>query len=72
MLLLFSVAEMNDEYGTLTERHWMINTEVIGQKPVPVPHSPPQIPHGRGWLWTGASAVRAATNLQSHGNELNL
>jgi hypothetical protein len=33
-------------------------TQVLGEKPVPVPLCPPQIPHGTTRDWTRASAVR--------------
>jgi hypothetical protein len=33
-------------------------TEVLGEKPVPVPFQPPQIPHGLTWDPTRASEVR--------------
>ena len=33
-------------------------TEVLGEKLVPVPLCPPQIPHGLTWNRTRASAVR--------------
>jgi hypothetical protein len=34
-------------------------TEELGEKPVPVPLCPPQIPHGLTWARTRASAVRS-------------
>jgi hypothetical protein len=37
--------------------NWHSNTEVLGDKPVPVPICPPQIPLGRKWDWSRASAV---------------
>jgi hypothetical protein len=30
----------------------------LGEKPVPVPFCPPQIPHGLIWSWTWTSAVK--------------
>jgi hypothetical protein len=44
--------------GAPLERNWQGKTELLGEKPVPAPHFPPQIPH---WLTrdrTRASAVR--------------
>jgi hypothetical protein len=40
------------------EWNWQGKTEVLGEKPVPVPLSPPQIPHGLTRDRTRASAVR--------------
>jgi hypothetical protein len=34
-------------------------TKELGEKPVPVPLSPPQIPHGLTWTRSRASAVRS-------------
>jgi hypothetical protein len=48
------------EFG---ERRWNDiltgKTEELGDKPVPVPLYPPQIPHGLTWARTRASAVRS-------------
>jgi hypothetical protein len=38
--------------------YWQGKTEELGEKPVPVPLCPPQIPHGLTRAWTQASAVR--------------
>jgi hypothetical protein len=38
--------------------YWQGKTEELGEKPVPVPLCPPQIPHGLTRAWTRASAVR--------------
>jgi hypothetical protein len=43
--------------GAPVELNWHGKTEVLGEKPVPVPLCPPQIPHGLTWDQTGASAV---------------
>ena len=40
------------------ELNWQGKTEVLGEKPVPVPLCPPQIPHGLIWDRTRSSAVR--------------
>jgi hypothetical protein len=40
------------------EWNWQGKTEVLGEKPVPVPLCPPQIPHGLIRDRTRASAVR--------------
>jgi hypothetical protein len=40
------------------EWYWQGKTEELGEKPVPVPLCPPQIPHGLTRAWTWASAVR--------------
>jgi hypothetical protein len=37
--------------------NWQGNIEVLGEKPVPVPLCPPQIPHGLTWNWTRNSAA---------------
>jgi hypothetical protein len=37
--------------------NWQSKTEELGEKPVPVPICPPQIPLGRKWNWSLASAV---------------
>jgi hypothetical protein len=39
------------------ERNWQGKTEILGEKPVPVPFCPPQIPHGLTWDRIRASAV---------------
>jgi hypothetical protein len=44
--------------GALVEWNWQGKTEVLGEKPVPVPLCPPQIPHKLTWDRTRASAVR--------------
>lgn len=55
-------------YGASVERQWLRKTEVLGEKPVPVPICPPQRPHALTWDWTLASPT---TNRQppriSHG-----
>jgi hypothetical protein len=40
------------------EWYWQGKAEQLGEKPVPVPLCPPQIPHGLTLAWTRASAVR--------------
>jgi hypothetical protein len=40
------------------EWYWQGKTEDLGDKPVPVPLCPPQIPYGLTRAWTRASAVR--------------
>jgi hypothetical protein len=44
--------------GAPVEWNWQGKTEVLGEKPVPVPLCPPQIPHGLTRDRTRASAVR--------------
>jgi hypothetical protein len=45
--LLFFPQLMMYEYGTLVEWwHWQGKIEKLGEKPVPLPLFPPQIPHG--------------------------
>ena len=44
-----------NEYGASAECRWH---EVLGDKPAPVPLSPPQYSHGLFWDWTRAFAVR--------------
>jgi hypothetical protein len=41
----------------------------IGEKPVPVPLCPPQIPHGLG-IEPGLRSERPATNRLSHGTAI--
>jgi hypothetical protein len=43
--------------GAPVEWNWQGKTEVLGEKPVPVPLCPPQIPHGLTRDRTRASAV---------------
>jgi hypothetical protein len=43
--------------GALVERNWQGKSEELGEKPVPVPLCPPQIPHGLTRDRTRASAV---------------
>jgi hypothetical protein len=40
------------------EWYWQGKTEELGEKPIPVPHCPPQIPHELTRARTRASAVR--------------
>ena len=47
-----------DEYRAVVEWYWQGKTELLGEKPVPVSLSPPQISHGLAWDRTLASAVR--------------
>jgi hypothetical protein len=47
-----------DGYGALKEWYWQAKTKVLGEKSVPVPLCPPQIPHEVAWDWTQASEVR--------------
>jgi hypothetical protein len=44
--------------GAPVEWNWQGKTEVLGEKPVPVPLCPPQIPHGLTRYRTRASALR--------------
>jgi hypothetical protein len=44
--------------GAPVEWNWQGKTEVLGEKPVPVPLCPPQFPHGLTRHRTRASAVR--------------
>jgi hypothetical protein len=39
--------------GTPVEWNWQGKTEVLGEKPVPMPLCPPQIPHGNPEPWHG-------------------
>jgi len=43
---LFALIEDENEYGTLVEWYWQGKTEVLGEKPVPVPLCPPHISDG--------------------------
>jgi hypothetical protein len=43
--------------GAPVEWNWQGKTEALGEKPVPVPHCPPQIPHGLTRYRTRTSAV---------------
>jgi hypothetical protein len=43
--------------GAPVEWNWQVKTEVLGEKPVPVPLCPPQIPHGLTQHRTQASEV---------------
>jgi hypothetical protein len=53
--LVFSVFPCN---GAAVEWNWQWKTEVLGEKRVPVPLCPPQIPHGLSRDRIRASAVR--------------
>jgi hypothetical protein len=47
-------------------------TEELGEKPVPVPHCPPQVPHGlTSGKNTGFGGEMPATNRLSHGTALS-
>jgi hypothetical protein len=45
-------------WRAMVEWYWQDKIEELGEKPVPVPLCPPQIPHGMTWVRTGASGVR--------------
>jgi hypothetical protein len=47
------------EYRAVVKWYWQQKTEAFGEKPVPVPRFPPQIPRGLTWTWSRASAVRS-------------
>jgi hypothetical protein len=51
------------------EWYWQGKTEELGEKPVPVPLCPPQIPLGAN---PGRHVERPATNHLSHGTDLQL
>jgi hypothetical protein len=55
MMRFFSACPCN---GVPVELNWQGKTEVLGEKPVPVPFCSPQIPHGPTRDRTRASAVR--------------
>jgi hypothetical protein len=44
--------------GAPAEWNWQVKTEILGEKPVPVPLCPPQIPHGSTWDRTRAVITR--------------
>jgi hypothetical protein len=48
------------------EHRWN-EIEVLGEKPVPVPLRPPQIPHGHPGSNPGLRGGRPAANRLSHG-----
>jgi hypothetical protein len=54
MIIIFYTFPSN---GAPMEWNWQGKTEVLGEKPVPVPLCPPQIPHGLARDRTRASAV---------------
>lgn len=39
-------------YGPMVEGYWQEKTEVLREKPAPMPICPQQIPHGLVWNWT--------------------
>jgi hypothetical protein len=55
MMIIFCPFPSN---GAPMEWNWQGKTEELGEKPVPVPLCPPQIPHGLTRDRTRASAVR--------------
>jgi hypothetical protein len=59
-----------DEYGAMVERYWQGKTEDLGEKPVPVPLCPPQIPHSDPNANSGLRGDTPATNRLSHGTAL--
>jgi hypothetical protein len=54
MMIIFCPFPSN---GALVEWNWQGKTDVLGEKPVPVPLCQPQIPHGLTRYRTRASAV---------------
>jgi hypothetical protein len=60
----------------LAEWYWQAKAEVVGEKPVPVSLSPPQISHGLVWDKTRTSVVTGqrltAWTIARFKNETNL
>jgi hypothetical protein len=54
----------------MVERYWQGKTEELGEKPVPVPLCPPQIPHSDPSTNSGLRGDTPATNRLSHGTAL--
>jgi len=48
------------EYGAFVEWYWQDKTEVLGDKPAPVPLPVPQISHGLNWDRIRSSAMRGS------------
>jgi hypothetical protein len=55
---ILRIPQMIWVWRATVEWYWQEKTEELGEKPVPVPLCPPQIPHGLTWERTRASAVR--------------
>jgi hypothetical protein len=55
---MVNIPQMIWVWRATVELYWQGKTEELGEKPVPVPLCPPQIPHGLTWARTRASAVR--------------
>jgi hypothetical protein len=55
---ILHIPQMIWVWRATVEWYWQGKTEELGEKPVPVPLCPPQIPHGLTQAWTRASAVR--------------
>jgi hypothetical protein len=64
LVLLIKVVLREDEYGTLVEWYWHGKTEVLGEKPAPVPLSSPHISQRSG---QGLRGEKPASNHWSHG-----
>jgi hypothetical protein len=50
-LRLYSVGDQTNEYKALQNDIWQRKTAIFGEKPAPVPFSPPQIPRKLDWHW---------------------
>jgi hypothetical protein len=69
--LLF-ISQVIFEYGEPRRNDIGRGTEELGERAVPVPLCPPQVPHGRTLARNRASEVRGpATNLLSHDTALS-
>jgi hypothetical protein len=55
---ILCIPQMIWVWTAMVEWYWQRKTEELGEKPVPVPLCPPQIPHGLTQVRTRASAVR--------------
>ena len=64
----YHMETVTDEYGVLVEWYWQAKTEILGQKPVPVPLCPLQIPYGFDLEFNpGLQGERPAINCLGHG-----
>jgi hypothetical protein len=50
---------MSVRHGAMVEWYWQGKTEVLGEKPVPVPLCPPKMPRELAWHQTWNPAVRS-------------
>ena len=72
-LMLFNqavIALVKNEHGSLVDGHQQGETEVLGEKPIPVPFFAPEILRRLSWNKKRSSTMRSCEYRRSHGRSL--